>query len=69
MPKADRSANRGTGRSADVEVIWECCPNLRAQAQALLAFLGVDSEGMSASAAPTAGSPESGAQRERGETL
>jgi hypothetical protein len=68
MPKLDQSAKRGTRRLADVEVIWECCPDLSAQAQALLAFLGVDSKGISANAAPS-DSSQSGASSDREEAL
>ena len=49
MLRPDQSAKRGKGSTRDVEVIWECCPSVSAQAEALLVFLRVDSKGASTS--------------------
>jgi hypothetical protein len=65
MSRPDQSAKRGKGRSPNLQVIWECCPNLSAQAQAILAFMGLDLGGISASAT-TKSSPERGGDDDQG---
>jgi hypothetical protein len=46
MPKSNRSSRRDKQRPQALEIVWECSPNVDAQAQAILAFLGLDSGGM-----------------------
>jgi hypothetical protein len=69
MPRPKRVQTRKNKVPRGVTVIWEYCPDVKRQAAALLAFLGVDSVGISTKAVPSGGAPESGAQTERGDAL